>query len=350
MESDANQVFKFSRVLWFPVSVYAIGIGAAAVATFHAWTWIVALLTGAGDLTVAEACVRGFQTSIVRWVLTGAWADVAPAVPADAQVALRDHYALVFSLQCVGAYLIWSISSVALARIMAVRIARDQYISLREAFTFAWGTRFTSLLHAPCVIAPMAVIWLVVAIIGLVASVPWIGWIASFLLLPVTFLFTIVFKLIGITGILSLGLTPAAIATERRGTYDAIGKAYNYFFARPFVVIFYLLLLAAFVHIVENIVFDADALRQHVARLVTPPWASATLEKIVRGDGSDLSGFAWLCAKLHSAMYWILNVVVDGAVLSWISGAFTAMFMIFRKDVDGAEYTDVVESAPTATR
>ncbi len=343
VESDANQVFKFSRVLWFPMSVYAISIGTTAVLAFQAWTLLCTAIGGVPGLETTDACVRGFDDALVRWLTMGDWGHLAPVLDGETGAKLAASYRLVFSLQAVGAYLIWSLAAVAMARIMAVRIARDQYLSLRETLAFAWSTRYTALLHAPCVLAPMLFLWGCTFVIGLVGQITWVGWVLNAVLLPLTFLFTIVLRLMGLAGVLSLGLTPAAIATEKSGTYDALGKAYNYIFARPLVVIFYLLLLAAFVYLLNHMVFEPGFLRQHIARVLCPLWSNPTFEQIVKGNAAGLDGVAWFAAWLHRVIYWLLEAVIDGLVLSFLSGALTAMYLIFRRDIDGADYSSVVK-------
>ena len=47
---------------------------------------------------------------------------------------------------------------------------------------------------------------------------------------------------------------------------------------------------------------------------------------------------------LHAAVFWLMDALIAGAILSWIIGAFTAMFLIFRKEVDGTDYTDIVRT------
>jgi hypothetical protein len=102
------------------------------------------------------------------------------------------------------------------------------------------------------------------------------------------------------------------------------------------------ILLYFFVQIVQGILLNGDNLRIHVSKLLVPFWSDARYEHIARGDWRILTGFEKVAAFLHSAVFWAVDALIAGAILSWVIGAFTAMFLIFRKEVDGTDYSDIV--------
>lgn len=320
-------MFKVSRVLWFPMSVNAVALGALCCAAFWVWTFAACAILGRADVGVAMSTVESFDDRLAAWLLSG----TAP-----------DKWMLL--LQAVGAYFIWAIGGVAIARVMAVRIARDEYISVREGLAFAWSTKNAALLYAPAILLSMAFLWVTVFGIGLVGQIPWIGGLISAVLLPVTVFFTILVRILAWAGVVSLGMTAGAIACEKRGTWDSVAKAFNYLFARPLAVLLYVALLYVFVQVVQGVLLDGSHLRTHVSKLLVPLWNNPDYEAVARGAFSGLSGMAKVAAFLHAAVYWCIDALIAGAVLSWVIGAFTAMFLIFRKELDGTDYAEIVKS------
>jgi hypothetical protein len=333
LESESSPVFKVSRVLWFPMSVNAVAIGALCCIAFRAWTFLAVMIAGKSGVESTASYVSTFDDAILRWLLSG-------SVP--------DGLGWVLALQALGAYVLWAIGGIAIARIMAVRIARDEYITLKEALRFAWGTRFTALLYAPAIVLSMLFLWLAIFGIGLVGQIPYLGWLLSAVLLPVTVFFTILVRILACAGVISLGMTAGAIACEKKGTWDSVAKAFNYVFARPLAVLLYVVLLWYFVQIVQGVLLDGGRLREHVSNLLVPFWDNPRYETIARGEFASLSGLEKAAAFLHAVVFWIIDALIAGAILSWIIGAFTAMFLIFRKEVDGTDYTDIVKTGGEA--
>jgi hypothetical protein len=329
LEPENSPVFKVSRVLWFPMSVNAVALGALCCVLFWLWSVVSALVVGPREYEITMGSMGAFVDAIWAWLKTGTFTS--------------EHVPL-FILQAVGAYALWAIGGVAIARIMAVRIARDEYITLREALGFAWSTRFTALLYAPAIGLSMVFLWLAIFGMGLVGQIPWFGWVVSAVLLPIVIFFTILIRILAWAGVLSLGMTAGAIACEKKGTWDSVAKAFNYLFARPLAVLLYVALLWVFVGIVGGLLLDEGNLRVHVSSMLINFWNNDTYAKIARGATAELDGFAQVAAWLHSAVFWVADALIRGAILSWIIGAFTAMFLIFRKEIDGTDYGDIVRS------
>lgn len=309
------------------MSVNAVALGALAYAGFWAWTLVAALIVGPRDFEVSSSPMTAFLDTVRLWLIDGRFETA--------------HRSL-FILQAAGAYALWAILGVAIARVMAVRIARDEYITMKDALAFSWSTRFTALLYAPAIVLSMLFLWLTIFGVGLVGRVPYVGWVLSAILLPVVLFFTILVRILAYAGVVSMGMTASAIACEKKGTWDSVAKAFNYLFARPLAVLLYVVLLGVFIWIVNGLLLNGAYLREHVANLLVPFWKSDTYKQIASGSYSTLTGFPKLAAYLHAAVFWIVDALICGALISWIIGAFTAMFLIFRKEVDGTEYTDIV--------
>jgi hypothetical protein len=319
------------------MSVNAVALGALCCGAFWILSYLALLAAGHPDPRLARECASLFDDSVVAWLMTG-------SVPDRHGLVGDDRYRWVFAMQAVGAYAIWAIGGIAIARVMAVRIARDEYITIKEALKFAWSTRFTALLYAPAIGMSMLFLGVAICGIGLVGQIPYVGWLASALLLPVVVFFVILVRILAWAGVLSLGMTAGAIASEKKGTWDSVAKAFNYLFARPLSVLLYLVLLYFFVRIVQGILLDGDHLRQHVGSWLVPFGPSEIYPKIATGTVDELSGVPKLFGYLHGAVLTVIDALIVGAVLSWVVGAFTSMFLIFRKEIDGTEYTDIVKS------
>jgi hypothetical protein len=337
LEPENSPIFKVSRVLWFPMSVNAVALGAVCCVLFWLWSAFSSLIVGQTDYEVTMASMTVFVARVWGWLQTGGLDG------------LTERESWMFLLQAIGAYVLWSIGGIAIARIMAVRIARDEYITIKEALAFAWSTRFTALLYAPAILLSMAFLFLAIFGVGLVGQIPWLGWLVSAVVLPVVIFFTILVRILAWAGVVSLGMTAGAIACEKKGTWDSVAKAFNYLFARPLQVLLYVALLWVFVRVVQGLLLGEDNLRAHVSRLLMPIWGKDwDYAKIARGATSELDGFAKAAAWLHSAVFWIVDALIRGAILSWIVGAFTAMFLIFRKEIDGTDYSDIVKAGEQA--
>ncbi len=325
MIADSSSHFKTFRVLWFPISVNAILLGAASITLFHLGTTLLAAL--AGDAASAgrhSADFLGHFLSVVQ--LDG--------LPPSAEL-------FIFSTQCVLALALWSLIGVAICRVLALRICRDEYCSMRDALGYAWRVRRTGILFPLAIALPMLVLAGFNALAGLVFQIPWAGWLLSALLLPLTLLASLLLVIIAIGAFFSLGLVPASIAIERRGTYDSIGKAFNYLLARPLVVIANATLVGGLLWILFDLFITRGIVGQVLQLSATPFFPNETYEAILRGQVDGLEGFQWFCAQLHHLVMVLFDVLLRGLFVSLALGASTALFLVLRRDIDGLDEAEL---------
>lgn len=76
MTGESTSLFKVFRVLWFPVSVNAIFLGALAVVTFVMVTWFANFLVG-GRTSMTTAASGAFLPASARLITTGQWPGYA---------------------------------------------------------------------------------------------------------------------------------------------------------------------------------------------------------------------------------------------------------------------------------
>lgn len=390
MQRAGSDIFKVFRVLWFPLSPNAVLLGTAAVALFTLGSWLGSVAIGHGGMGTVAA--RSFVTATSDAVVGRNWpgasskaegaaalgelpapvrawlAREAGEIRADEELdaearkarterlsSVPSRYRWLYLWQVVLFFGLWSTFGVAICRILALRIARDEYCPLSRAFGFAWKVKVTGLLFPLAVGLPLAVLAGGIFVLGLVASVPWVGWVLGLLILPLVLFAAIIFTVVGITSLLSIGLVPAAIAIERKGTYDSLGKSINYTLARPIPLLFYAALVFAFLTFLHQILLEWDAPRALYESFF--PGFAEQAESVALGQHERLGGFASFMARVHGFLWTIVELLFYGLLVSLFFGAFTSGFFIFREDVDGLAPEDVAseefgpqvsEEAPTA--
>ncbi len=403
MSAESTTVFRVFRVLWFPMSLNAVALGALALVLFYGGTWVSASLLANREL--ADEASHAFVPAAVSFLKHGDWpgfpvgrrADgtsdhedlVSEAASAEAkaeaqveksrtatlfpgfepaldQRAAREtdatkrrqvmdglihglgRYRVVFSVQVVLFLFLLATFGVAICRIVALRIARDEYCTLGSALSYAWKVKTTGLLLVPAVAFPAIGIGVLITLAGLFGQIPWVGWLFMAMGFPLLIILALLVVLILTGGFLSLGLAPAAIAVERRGTYDSLGKAFNYIFARPLPLILHLTVVVTFVGLLDILLLEHRLMERVLSACLTPVFDWKDFSRIAAGDTAGQSGFAWFCAWLYKLSLHGYRILVYGAVISYVFGAFTSLFLIMRQDVDGIDPADVAKDGPAS--
>ncbi len=275
-------------------------------------------------------------------------------------------------------FAIWAIFGGALLRTCALRLTRDEPVSLAQALTFS-GTNLRAFLLAPVLVAVVAGFFLFcIAAAGFLISVPFLGsWILVLILWPLSLLAALLAILTLVAGIFGLPLMWAGIAFERNGALEALSRAFSYIFARPLQFFFGYLLIFVFMSVVVLVGnFFEDTARESVR-----VWG-------VRGDYKEMVAYRVpqtvgdLEAALHRTMERrshgiadLRNVqhvkVVDTVAFVWMwlflslfllafkayalyvfLGGTASLYLILRRDVDGTDEEEVYlpeeeVSAPT---
>lgn len=406
MIGESTSLFKVFRVLWFPVSINAMVLGAAAVLIFWLGTWLGCLVIGETAMTstatsgfpkACELALRrtvwpGFATEdvdvgnqklaqhhllaiedpekISEEDQASAAADIAvieelfatwreehlasfedAEEKRDAARELRTtlpRYRLVFGWQLALFFFLWATFGVAICRVMALRMARDEYCTLSDAFWYAWRIKLTGILYPAAVLLPVGFLVVCNQLAGWVAWIPAVGPLLAIILLPLVLISSILIILMVIVGLVSLGLIPAAIAVERKGTYDSLGKAFNYVFARPLPVILHLVVLWHFLAIIWWIFMSEDLVVQAIGDTMVPIWGDAQDQEMMTGNPEGLDGLKKFGGWIFQALLTAFHILVWGAMVSFVLGAFTSLFLLLRKDVDGMDYIDVARDPAAA--
>lgn len=319
--------FKPLTLLWFPISLPAIGLGMAAALVF----WLV----NAGFAAATDAVSSAGQAI----VLFGANAR-GVIFEFDLVDRAEGNPAWLFISQLVLGIALWATFGVAVCRCVALRLTRDEYVGAGAAMKFGLSNAPTALCYPLIVAGCMAIIVVFNATVGALMQIPWIG-VVFYALLPLAFILSGLLLVLFLTGIAGGGMVSGAIAVERRGTLDAWGKALNYIFARPLhFVVFLVLTKVVVADLLIHYTIERRVLHEWTARSLSPLWNNARFEAITaRSDG--LEGLDALCGWL----YWLfgagLTLTLVGFAVTCVFSAFTGMFLILRSDVDGIDVTDI---------
>lgn len=324
-EPDSGQ-FKSFRMLWLPFSLPAVMLGTAAWLIFYFSNALLAYVFKSAD-SAADA-VAHFAVNVKSFVFT-------------LTLARRgEDSGFLFALQCLLALFLWSTFGLAISRCMALRLTRDEYVSWQDAWRFGRQHCKSALFFPVLLASSCALLALLNATIGALIQIPYVG-VVAYLLLPIAYVSSALMLTVGLTGAYGVGLVSGAIAVERRGTMDAWGKSLNYIFARPIQFIIYLVVTKVFV---IDIVYHYGV---EVGILHT--WTNSSRGiffegshfDVVRHRGQPAEGFVWFLQTL----YWVIGAAfkafIFGFVISLAVAAFTCMFLIMRREVDGIDVSDI---------
>jgi hypothetical protein len=249
---------------------------------------------------------------------------------------------------------IWSFFGGAIARIAALDFARDERPQIGEATAFTAG-KFGSFFWSPIVpLIFVAVFILCNVLLGVVGRIPGAGpiLVGLFFALAALSAFLVVLLLIGtFFGFLFMWPT---IAMEGTDAFDAISRAFNYLYARPWKTIWCCLVAAVYGLAVTFFVVVFAGWMLNIAEHTVALGMghrfmriSQFLQSGMPPDGASVSEM-W-------AGIWIkvVRITVAGLVLGfWASykiSAMTIIYSVLRRDVDGTDMNEVFLPEPEET-
>ncbi|MDP7036005.1 MAG: hypothetical protein QF752_16085 [Planctomycetota bacterium] len=144
------------------------------------------------------------------------------------------------------ALLLWAVLGGAITRIIAIRIAKDESISLGDALGYVWNNKLSYIGTPICVVGFMLLFYgcnKLAAVVG--HWIPFLGPILYILLLPLVLLSTLFLFLMGIGLVFGFHMIASSISTEGGDGLQAVINVFNYVFIRPWHYILYHLLLIA---------------------------------------------------------------------------------------------------------
>jgi hypothetical protein len=241
---------------------------------------------------------------------------------------------------------IWSFFGGAIARIAALDFARDERPQISEATAFSIA-KFGSFFWSPIVpLIFVAVLLLCNVLLGVVGRIPGAGPIIMglFFALAAVSAFLVVLLLIG-TIFGSLFMWPT-IAMEGTDAFDAISRAFNYLYARPWKTIWCCLVASVYGLAVTLFVAVFAGWMLHIAEHTVAlgmghrfMGVGQFLQSSIPPQGSSIPDL-WAAIWIR-----VVHLTVIGLVLGfWASykiSAVTIIYSVLRRDVDGTDMSEV---------
>lgn len=338
-------VFRIPRVE-FDLSAMALG-AIGWLAYVASWSLLAGILGFPDGLALRDR----FFTAALRWVGLAA----APGPFGDlAHLGAGDLPKWKFAVVTVWMLVLWSLVAGAIARVYAIRIARDESIGVMDALGFAFSN-LKQFVFAPVFVAAAAVFFFGLAsLAGVVSAIPGVGPFAQVLAHPLALLAGLGVVVIGAGGLFGLPMMQAALATERNGTLDAISRTFSYVYTRPVV---YLLSAGVVAFVCRVIDAFGGAFLDMTTRALTfgAGWNSDASSMIGSGSGAgrdDTSLFGWP-QPLHGEgvavvgfyVAWFMTalaaVAIHGYLFAYFVGGLTDIYFMLRRDVDGIDEGEV---------
>jgi len=251
---------------------------------------------------------------------------------------------VVFAAWFVVTLYLWALFGGPLLRLCALQATRDEIASFREASEFAAKKRL-SMFCAPLVpVIFMLVILVAVAIVGFLARIPWLGPIAVGVAFPGAIFAGLFFTLILIGWLFGGCMMGPTIMVEGTDAFDAISRSYSYVYQKPWRYVWYT--LAGGAYGVVCVAFVALVAMLSVwAPLWVGGWAMGSSFDPVR---NFLCTFEWpasfplkVAAVLIKGWSILAYGLVAGFAVSFAATHKTFLYCLLRKDVDGADMTEV---------
>jgi len=274
---------------------------------------------------------------------------------------------------------VWSLFGGAVLRASALRLTRDETISLRQALSFSLR-QLPQFLLAPVLVAAIALFFSFLnAAAGAVMSVWVIGSsILTIVLFPLVLISSLFVILTLLAGLVGLPLIWSGIAFECNGALEGLSRAFSYIFYRPFQFFLGYFLVFVFMSaiLLVGIFFEDTAkttvrawmwrpeLKEAVSRPAEPVHrlegayrdsqnvrseGIANLRNISHADWKDVVGFFF--------MWLFLNVFLfgfKGYALYVMLGGTAWLYLQLRSEVDGTDpeeiHVEEEEAGPDGSR
>ena len=272
------------------------------------------------------------------------------------------HHPVFFTLFFAWFLLLWAIFGGAIARVSAVQVARDEKISVRQALRFSTG-KVLSFAFAPLIpIIIIAAIGLLVAIVSLPLSIPYLGGLWS-IAMGVLFVFVLLAGLVMMltaVGLIGGGhLMYPTIAAEGSDSFDAVSRSFSYLYARPWQLMFYTLVALVYgaitylfvrlaMYILFALVHGAVSLLQwntsaNGTPIVDALWPAPTTFTNLSFDTAfaPLSTAQSIGAFFITFWVYFAIALIGAYAVSLYFSCSTVIYYLLRKEVDATELDEV---------
>ena len=355
MAEPAERQRTVLRIPRVEFDLSALGAGAIGWLAFQGSWSLLATLLSVSD----GPALRGqFMSRTLAW----AGLPSIGAGPFDwARLGLSEGHLPAWKWAVVAAWMLvlWALVAGAIARIYAVRIARDESIGVSDAYGFALRNLRQSV-SAPLFVAAAAIFFFgLAALAGVLSAIPGLGPFVQVVAHPLALVAGLIVTVIAVGGLYGLPVMQAALATERNGTLDAISRTFSYVYTRP---VLYAISAGIVTFVCGLIGMFGGAFLAMTTRAMQfgAGWNTDSSSAIDLGSiagRSEWALFGWPEARYVSGVWavafyvaWIMTalaaLLVNGFLVSYFIGGLTDIYFMLRKDVDGIDEGEVyVEGA-----
>lgn len=298
----------------------------------------------------------------------GAWWETAWAALIMLAVVpawLASHHPIFLVVFAIGKLILVALLGGALARLAAVEACRDLRASVNEGLRFAGG-RYPWFVMAPLI--PLGVVLIVVLLLavagGALFNLP-VTDVVGALILPLLLIGGFVITLILIGLAVGVHLLYPGIAVEGSDAFDAISRAFNYIFGRPWRYLLYTAVILVY-GLITFLFFAALVyLTLAATHWAAGLWAGAEMAGDRRFDailpmpafnellrpaawwGGRGTGSAGVAAWIASVWIKLLVGLLPAYLISYYFSAHTWLYLLLRRAADGTEFDDLyLEETP----
>lgn len=304
----------------------------------------------------------GFRSALRAGVMSKAWL-----------ISLHPVYGIIFFVVCL---VVWAYFGGAACRVIALQATRDERLGFRSALAFS-RKKLLSYVGAPLMPYIILVfIGLALLVGGLLGAIPVFGelFVGLFFWLAVIIGFLMAFIIIG--AVVGGSLMYPTIAVEGSDAFDALSRAFSFFFGRPWRTLFYAAVSIVYGALCLVIVKYIARLALVVVHMIVgwgmnlgSPYvadgADATLKEAGKLDamwkapsltgetpfwgavGGDLAHVSWLGQLgVYVGVFAVFGLVV-AFVVSFYFSASTQIYLLLRREVDATDLEEVYVDEPS---
>ncbi len=288
---------------------------------------------------------------------------------------LSRYHTAYFAFFALGALLIWSCAGGAICRIAAVQFARDEKLTMRQAFAYGREKLFGGFFLAPCIPLIFILITMVVLFLGgMLLRIPILGDVVGGLAFGLAIFGGFVISILLLGLFVGGSLFWPAVAVEGSDAFDAFSRGLSYPLSKPWKAVLYAVIAVVYASIcwlfVNLFTFFVLKITRTVVAFGTAPfgWWSrgeegAAVSKLellwplggpntlyLPPDWTRLTWYEHFSAVLIG--FYVLLVI--GLMWSFLASFYfsgsTVIYFLLRRDVDGTDVDDVyIADAEEAT-
>lgn len=246
----------------------------------------------------------------------------------------------------------------AIARVFALRKARDESIGFDDAFAFSLGNLRQFVAGPFFMAAAMAAFVIGGLAAGAAAGVPWAGPVLQLIAQPLAILFALILTILVVGAVLGFPLYLCAVAVERNGSLDAVSRTYSYVFARPVTYGIGAILVLAVAAAIDG--FSGwFAMRAEELFVTGASWSgggggpiAAAFAAARRLATPEAPADAGTQSVVSMWIAWVFAsgtlLLIRGFIVSYVVGGFCDLYFMLREEVEGVSPSEVFVEGVTA--